>query len=244
LNDSVAIVPNSVIAKSRLENRSAPTPTRIITVNVNADLSIDPRRVVGALQAAALACSYPLATPAPTAECVSLLGDGSAYEVRFAVMSSSDVRPARTEMLAHIHRHLRYAGIGLGAGGVAPLPLATVPTLADVITESDAFGALSPEERGLLAEHFVAVTREGGETLIHEGEMPEAMFLLTGGTVEVSRGEGSQRHVLLRASPGDSVGMTDLITGTGSIVTARAVTPVTAYRVAGGAGVSSRPEPN
>ena len=73
LNDSIAIVPNSVIAKSRLENRSAPTPTRIITVNVNADLSIDPRRVVGALQAAALACSYPLSTPAPTAECVVCL---------------------------------------------------------------------------------------------------------------------------------------------------------------------------
>jgi CRP-like cAMP-binding protein len=134
-------------------------------------------------------------------------------------------------MLAHIHRHLRYAGIGLGAGGVAPLPSATAPTLADVITESDAFGALSPEERGLLAEHFVAVTREDGETLIHEGEMPEAMFLLTGGAVEVSRGEGNQRQVLLRASPGDSVGMTGLIAGTGSTVTARAVTPVTAYRL-------------
>jgi CRP-like cAMP-binding protein len=230
-NDSVAIVPNSVIAKSRLENRSAPTPTRIITVTVNVDVSIDPRRVVAALQAAALASRYPLATPAPTAECVSLLGDGSAYEVRFAVMSSSDVPPARTEMLAHIHRHLRYAGIGFGVGGVAPLPSATAPTLADVIAESDAFGALSPEERGLLAEHFVAVTREGGETLIREGEMPEAVFLLSGGTVEVSRGEGSQRHVPLRASPGDSVGMTGLITGTGSIVTARAVTPVTAYRL-------------
>jgi CRP-like cAMP-binding protein len=146
-------------------------------------------------------------------------------------MSSSDVRPARTEMLAHIHRHLRYAGVSLGPSGVAPLPSATVPTLADAITESDAFGALSPEERGLLAEHFVAVTREGDETLIHEGETPEAMFLLTGGTVEVSRGEGSQRHVLLRASPGDSVGMTGLITGSGSIVTARAVTPITAYRL-------------
>jgi small-conductance mechanosensitive channel/CRP-like cAMP-binding protein len=230
-NDSVAIVPNSVIAKSRLENRSAPTPTRIITVTVNVDVSIDPRRVVVALQAAALACHYPLATPAPTAECVNLLGDGSAYEVRFAVMSSSDVPPARTEMLAHIHRHLRYAGIGFGVGGVVPLPSAIAPTLADVIAESDAFGALSTAERCLLAEHFVAVTRESGETLIREGEIPEAMFLLSGGTVEVSRGEGSQRHVLQRASPGDSVGMTGLITGTDSMVTARAVTPLTAYRL-------------
>lgn len=231
MNDSVAIVPNSVVARSRLENRSAPTPTRTLTVTVNVDASIDPRRVVVALQAAALACRYPLATPPPTAECVSLHGDGSAYEVGFVVMSSSDVRPARTEMLAQIHRHLRYAGIGFGVGGVAPLPSAGAPVLADVIAESDAFGALSPEERGLLAEHFVAVAREAGEALTREGEVPDDMFLLSGGTVEVSCGEGSQRQVLLHANPGDSVGMIGLITGTGSIATARALTQVTAWRL-------------
>src|SRR5262249_16991182 len=36
-HDSVAIVPNSVMAKSRLENRSAPTPMRGITVAVSID---------------------------------------------------------------------------------------------------------------------------------------------------------------------------------------------------------------
>jgi small-conductance mechanosensitive channel/CRP-like cAMP-binding protein len=229
LNDSIAIVPNSVIAKSRLENRSAPTPTRSITVAVRADASIDPRRVVAALQAAVLACRNPLPSPAPTIECVSLLGDGNAYEVRFVVMSSSDVRPARTEVLAHIHRHLRYAGIGFGVGGVARLPSASVPTIADLLTESDVFGALAPEERGLIAEHLVSVAWERGEMLIREGEMPEAMFLLSGGTVEVSHAEGNRRGVLLCASPGDSVGMTGLIAGTASLVTAIALTSVTAY---------------
>jgi CRP-like cAMP-binding protein len=41
-----------------------------------------------------------------------------------------------------------------------------------------------------------ATARFGGsssyaETLIREGETPDAMFLLSGGTVEVSRDEGS-----------------------------------------------------
>jgi len=147
------------------------------------------------------------------------------------VKSGSDVLPARTEMLAQIHRHLRYAGIGFGVGGVAPLPSATAPTLADVMAESDAFGALSPEERDQLAEHFVVVRLENDEALIREGQMPEAIFLLSSGTVEVSQGEGSQRRALLHASPGDSFGMIGLITGEASTVTARAVTPVTAYRL-------------
>ncbi|HUN42493.1 MAG TPA: mechanosensitive ion channel family protein [Acetobacteraceae bacterium] len=230
-HDSIAIVPNSVIAKSRLENRSAPTPTRNITVTVNADAAIDPRRVIAALNAAALACRIPLSVPAPTFECVSLLGDGNAYEVRFFVSSSDDVRPARTEMLAQIHRHLLHAGIGFGVGGVAPLPSPSVPTIQDLLAESDMFGALAPEERGVFAEHFVAVRLEKGETLIREGEMPEAVFLLSGGTVEVARGEGNRRQVLLCASPGDTLGMIGLITGMASFVTATALTPLMAYRL-------------
>jgi len=230
-HDSIAIVPNSVIAKSRLENRSAPTPTRNITVTVNADAAIDPRRVIAALSAAALACRIPLSAPGPTFECVSLLGDGNAYEVRFFVRSSEDVRPARTEMLAQIHRHLLHAGIGFGVGGVAPLPSPPVPTIKDLLAESDMFGALAPEERGLFAEHFVPVRLEIGETLIREGEMPEAVFLLTGGTVEVARGEGNRRQVMLCASPGDTLGMIGLITGMASRVTATALTPVTACRL-------------
>jgi CRP-like cAMP-binding protein len=229
LNDSIAIVPNSVIAKSRLENRSAPTPTRSITVTINTDAAIDPRQVIAALDAAALACRYPLRGSAPTAGCVSLLGDGSAYEVRFLVASSDDIRPARTEMLAQIHRHLRHAGISLGVGGVAPLPSASVPTIADLLAGSDMFGALTPEERGLFAEHLAPVAWERGETLVREGESPQAVFLLASGTVEVARGEGDRKRVLLRASPGDSIGMTGLIAGTGALATATALTPVTAY---------------
>jgi small-conductance mechanosensitive channel/CRP-like cAMP-binding protein len=231
LHDSIAIIPNSVMAKSRLENRSAPTPTRNITVTVNADAAIDPRRVIAALDAGALACRFPLSIPEPTIECVSLLGDGNAYEIRFFVRSSDDVGPARTEMLAQIHRHLRHAGIGFGIGGVAPLPSPSVPTIAELLAQSDMFGALAPEERGLFAEHFVPVTWEKGETLIREGEMPEAVFLLSAGTVEVSRGEGNRRQVLLFASPGDSLGMIGLITGMASFVTDTALTPVAAYRL-------------
>jgi len=231
MHDSIAIVPNSVIAKSRLENRSAPTPTRNITVAVNADASIDPRRVIAALNAAALACRIRLSTPEPTFECVSLLGDGNAYEVRFFVGSGDDVRPARTEMLAQIHRHMLHAGIGFGVGGVAPVPSPSVPTVDDLLAESDMFGALAPEERGLFAERFVAVGREKGETLICEGEMPEAVFLVSGGTVEVARGERNRRQVLSYAVPGDTLGMIGLITGTASFVTATALTAVTAYRL-------------
>ena len=227
--NSIAIVPNSVIAKSRLENRSAPTPTRGVTVSVSTDAAIDPRRCVAALEAAVRACWLPLAQPKPTINCVGLQGDGIVYEIRFIVGATGEIPSARTEMLSKVHRHLRHAGISLGVSGIAPLPSASVPTIAEVMAELDLFGPLAPDERALLGEHFAVVDREPGETLIREGEMPEALFLLTAGTVELTRGEGAGRQAVLRSSPGDSIGMLALITGRPALLTATALTQVTAY---------------
>ncbi len=244
LENSVAIVPNSVIAKSRLENRSEPTPTRSVTLTVHADATADARSCIAALEAAALACRLPLPDPAPTVNCVALQGDGSAYEIGFVVPTSHEIPSARTEMLVQVQRHLRHAGIALGIGGVAPQPSATKPSLTELIASSDLFGALSPEEQHLFIEHFVATSRTSGETLFQEGETIGALFLLAAGTVEVWRLRGAGRQVLFRASPGDSIGMIGLITGTASLATATALTPISAYRLDKNAfSVSIRTQP-
>jgi hypothetical protein len=224
-------VPNSVIARSRLENRSAPTPTRSLTVTIRADPSIEPARRITVLSAAALACQLPLPDPAPVVSCTSLNGDGNIYEISLAVGAGRLIPAARTEILKLVHRHLHYAGIALRVGGVAPRESAAVPTLADLMVASALFGPLLPEERGLIAEHFVAISHDQGETLLCEGEMPDAVYLLVNGTIEVARGSGVDRRVVLRASPGDSVGMVALITGTPLPSTATALTSVTAYRL-------------
>lgn len=232
LHDSIAIVPNSVIAKSRLENRSAPTPTRSLTITISVDPSIEPGRCIAALNAAALACRLPLPDPPPVIGCTDLKGDGSVYEISFAVGASRLIPAARTEILGLVHRHLYWAGIALSVSGIAPPASASVPTLADLMAASDLFGSLTPEERDLFAEHFVPIGRDQDETLLREGEMPDAVYLLAGGTIELAQGGGAGRRVLLRASPGDSVGMMALITGSPLLTTATALTPVTAYRLA------------
>ena len=232
-NDSIAIVPNSVIAKSRLENRTAPTPTRSVMITIHTDASIDPPRVLAALRAAALSSRYPLAAPAFSAECLGLSGDGNAYDLRFVVTTSDEVRPARTDILAQIHRHFRHAGIGFGVSGVEPQPPARPPTLHDMLAASDAFGALAPAQRETLAEHFAPTSVAPEQTLLREGACSDAVYLLIGGAVEITRTRGDGRHVLQHASPGDTVGMLDLITGMPATVTARTLTPVSAYRLAG-----------
>lgn len=210
-------------------NRSAPTPARGVTVSISTEAAADPRRCLAALNAAVQACRLPLAQPAPKILCVGLQGDGITFEVRFVVATTPDVAAARTEMLALAHRHLRHAGISLGIAGIAPPPSLPAPTCSELLAESDLFGPLADTERALFARHLVTVTREPGETLIHQGAVPKALFLLVSGTVELTQGDGDSKRVLLRPSPGDSIGMIGLITGSPSPTTATALTSVTAY---------------
>ena len=231
LGNSIAVVPNSVIAKSRLENRSAPTPTRSVTLPITIDAAVDPRRCIIALQAAAQACRTPLATPKPTVNCIGLQRDGNLYQIRLTVGISRDIERARTEAYGLIHRHLRYAGIGLAAPGIDPLPAALVPNLSDLMADSDLLGKLAPDERGLFAEHFAAVHYDTDEVLIKQGDTPDAVLLIATGTVDVSRTDTNGTRVLLRASPADSIGAVPLILGMPALFTATAMTPVTAYRL-------------
>jgi small-conductance mechanosensitive channel len=230
-HSSVAVVPNSVIAKARLENRSAPTPVRTVSLTVSVDAGVDPRRCIAALTAAAQACRIPLSSPKPVVTCTALRGDGNSYEVRFTVGISRDIEPARTEALALMHRHLRFAGIGLGVEGVTPLPHAPRPTLADIMAESDLLGQLPDDERHVFAEHFVAKTFEAGETLVRQNDVPKVVFMIASGTVELTRDGDLGPHVLMRASPGDSISAMALIAGMPSPFTATALTPVSTYRL-------------
>jgi small-conductance mechanosensitive channel/CRP-like cAMP-binding protein len=227
--NSIAIVPNSVIAKSRLENRSAPTPTRGVTVTVTVEAAANPQHCLAALTAAVRACRLPLPQPEPTISCTGIKGDGITFEIHFLVAASRDIASARTEMVCHVHRHLRHAGISLGISGVSPLPPQRPPTISELMAESDLFGPLAASEQALLAQHLVPVTCEQGETLMCQGKLPEALFLLSAGTVELTQGEGAARRVLLRASPGDTVGMIALITGIPPTSNATALTAVSAY---------------
>jgi small-conductance mechanosensitive channel/CRP-like cAMP-binding protein len=231
LHNSIAVVPNSVIAKARLENRSAPTPARSVTLSINVDAAIDPRRCLAALLAAAQACRIPLPTPAPAVNCVGLQGDGNLYQIRFTVAMSRDIEGARTEAFSLVHRHLRHAGIGLGIPGVEPLPPVPVPTLADLMTESDLLGQLAPDERGAFAEYFEATHYEAGQILVRQDALPDALFLIASGTVDASRTDKLGTQVLLRASPADSIAAMSLLTGVPSVYSATAMTPVMAYRL-------------
>jgi small-conductance mechanosensitive channel len=206
VQDNVAIVPNSIIAKARLVNRSAPTPRRAGTVTIRLDARADPDHCLATLTAAVRACRLVLAEPAPTVACTGLQGDGVDYEVSFSVTASDLLIAARTELYARIHRHLRHEGIALAISG-ARMPLRVeVPSLAGLLERSDLFGVLGPAHRERLGEYFTAVEMQTGEVLMRKGEVPETLFVIASGTVEITLDRPDGPQPIHWLSPGETLG--------------------------------------
>lgn len=230
--NNIAIVPNSVMAKARIINRSRPSLVRGGTVTVRLDPAIPPENCEAALIAAARSCPMLLATPAPEAACTGLNGDGCSYQLNFSVASSSLLTKAQDQLLTAMHRHLRAAGIALTVAGQTTLPAPPAPTPAEMLKHSELFGKIEPEQRDLLASHFETINLQTGETLIRQGAAPDALYILAHGAVAVTIADppGPPR-VVNHMRPGESLGAIGLITGANYAATATALTPVKAYRL-------------
>lgn len=120
-----------------------------------------------------------------------------------------------------------------------------VPTLGQLLEQSDLFGVVAAAERDLLIPHFRSHSLHRGETLIREGEMPDAMFLIASGAAEITTATPLGPRVVHRTSPGESLGAIGLITNTPYTATATALTALQAYRLAKpdiAAAIKARPE--
>ena len=177
-NGDVAVVPNSVMAKSRLVNHSLPAPVRRTTVEVRLDPRVMPERCRAALGAAVKACRLPLPDPAPAVVQTALRGDGAAYEIAFSVAGNEVVGPARTEMLAQVQRHLFHAAIPLAVEGLAEVPRLALPTSTDLLAGSDLFGTMAGPARDLLAALMSELSLAPGETLFAQDDPAEALYVI------------------------------------------------------------------
>ncbi len=229
---NIAVVPNSVIAKARLVNRSLPTPMRRDKIELRLESAASPPACIAALDAAVKTCRLLLETPAPAIACTALQGDGNIFEIWFSVADADHLASARTELFAQLHRHLRHAGISPGIAGIAAVLRAAPFSPAELMAGSDLFGGIAGPQRDLIASRFTEIQLLPGATLIEQGVVPEALFIIAGGALEITIQRPREApHVAARMGPGETIGAIGLITGSPYAATATALTPVRAYRL-------------
>jgi small-conductance mechanosensitive channel len=83
--DDVAIVPNSVVAKSDIVNRSSPTRIRSAFIELSCPATSNPERVIDTLQQATVLCPPILPAPLSSAVLTRLGPTENRYRVNFSV---------------------------------------------------------------------------------------------------------------------------------------------------------------
>jgi small-conductance mechanosensitive channel/CRP-like cAMP-binding protein len=221
--DDVAIVPNNIVTKAQLINRSLPTTRRSATVDVPCDFRVSPEWVIDRLLEATLLCPTILQTPAPKARFARFGSKRNRYTISFNVVDSAQVGRSKSMLLRHAWRLLSHAGVLSGGGedrrGFNPAPISTLELLRSVVL----FEHLSPVQLEALGKLAVSRVAERDQVLFSEGEASAALYIVASGIVEVSkRLENEQTHLLGSIGPGDYIGSMSLLTGEPYAATATA----------------------
>jgi len=225
--DDVAIVPNSVVAKSDIVNRSSPTRVRSAFIELSSPAASSPEQVIDTLKQATILCPTILAVPASSAVLTRIGSRKSRYRVSFSVADTEHLSSTKDQLLRHARRQLYYSGLyfprdaSAERGGSAVLPLLEDITL---------FEALGAEQMAELAAHLTPRSLEPGEVLFVQGGTEATLFIIASGILQVSQNsDHSGSQIVGSIGGGDYIGEVSLLTGSPYAATATARTHCRLY---------------
>jgi small-conductance mechanosensitive channel/CRP-like cAMP-binding protein len=232
--EDVAIVPNSVVAKSDIVNRSFPTRVRSASIELSCPATSDPERVIDTLQQATLLCRTILPVPRSSAVLTRLGSAKNLYRVNFSVSDTEHLSTTKDLLLRDARRQLYYSGLyfpltqdirtpdeGMGRPIHAALAL-----LQDIML----FEALETEQLAELAAHVKPRSLEPGEVLFGQGGTEATLYIVASGILQISqRTELSGQQTVGSIGAGDYIGEVSLLTGASYAATATARTHCKLY---------------
>jgi small-conductance mechanosensitive channel/CRP-like cAMP-binding protein len=233
--DDVAIVPNSVVAKSNIVNRSFPTRVRSASIELSCPAASNPERVIDLLQQAALMCPTILPSPPAGAVLTRLGPRRSRYRVNFSVSDTRHLSMTKDLLLRQARRQLYYSGLyfpsaaqdmRMADAGVDRPSHAVLPLLRDMVL----FEPLEAEQLAELAAHSKPRSLEPGEVLFAQGGTEATLYIVVSGILQITQHtelSGQQPAGFIGA--GEYIGEVSLLTGTPYAATAAARTHCKVY---------------
>jgi small-conductance mechanosensitive channel/CRP-like cAMP-binding protein len=234
--EDIAIIPNSVMAKLEVVNRSVPSGRRTVSANVRCPATVDPERVIQVLDEATLLCPAVLETPASSVALTGLGRRWNHYTIAFSVAETSLMGGTKSLLLRHASKQLRYAGLlepdadGVSRPSARAKPV--IPAPRDVLGDLVLFEHLQPMQLEDLASRMTTRVLEPGEILFAEGAADATLYIVVSGVLEITRATGTTTSLTLgRIGAGEYIGEVGLLTGSPHAATARARTHCVAYEL-------------
>lgn len=216
--DDIAIIPNNLVAKAEIINRSFPSQQRAASVEITCRRSAAPERVIEALLQATLLCPDMLKKPAPHAVLAQLGAKRNVYEISFFVARTNQLATTKDLLLRGARRQLYYRGFldkeRDGEAGALPR------LLSDLVL----FENLEPEQIHKIAAQAESRQLEPGERLFAEGADDTSLYVISTGVLELTRQTPANVETIGCIGAGEYVGEIGLLTGAPHAATATART--------------------
>jgi small-conductance mechanosensitive channel/CRP-like cAMP-binding protein len=225
--NDIAIIPNNLVAKAEIINRSFPSQQRAASVEIACRKSAAPERVIEALLQATLLCPDMLRKPPPRAVLAQLGPKRNVYEVSFFVARTNQLATTKDLLLRGAQRQLYYRGFldrgrdGEAGGAGEKLDTKTPHRL---LSDLVLFENLEPEQIRKIAAQAESRQLELGERLFAEGADDTSLYVIASGVLELTRQTPSALETIGCIGAGEYVGEIGLLTGAPHAGTATART--------------------
>jgi CRP-like cAMP-binding protein len=231
--NDVVTLPNSLVAKAEIVNRSYPLKKTASSVEISYPAEAPPDRVIETMLDATLLCPEILRSPLPSAFVVRLGPTRNGYRISFTVESTTHLASAKDSLLRAARRQLHYAALleedhqRLADGEAARRPSAAHRLLGDMVL----FESLDREQVAGLADQLQLQRMEPGEALFAQGAKDAALYVIASGVLEVSRQVEAASEIIGCIGAGEYIGEISLLTGAPHAATVIARTHCQIYRL-------------
>ncbi len=192
-NNDVAILPNSVIAKAKLINFSAPSGTHGARLRVRLEANQGPTAGSNLLKEVLLGSTHILRAPEPKVMVSELNADSIEFELAYSITDISLQAEAQNDILERIFQATRAIGAALAPrlGAVATSASADLSTAYRLLAQVSLFTTLTAQEKSTLSRQMRRKDYKPGDIVVPQGTILSALSIITDGVlVAVEDAEG------------------------------------------------------
>jgi small-conductance mechanosensitive channel/CRP-like cAMP-binding protein len=217
--NDVVVVPNSAVAKLRIQNHSAGAKRYSESLTVSVDSRNEPELALEVLKQAAMACPSVSEKPLPSAQATDIKGDRINYTVYFSTASIASAGEARSQLITQLYKRARPVFALCLSSAVAHDSTTDSPPIFlfpenELLNHLPMLEPLSDAERATLNARVIRHHFQAGEELLTQGTDLKSAHFLFSGVVQVTRQVQDGRVLKMRKlGPGDSFGDIALLTG-------------------------------
>ena len=233
----VAIIPNSVIAKSKLVNCSSPTEVHGTHVRIKLASSLSPERLRTLLREVLLSSTHVLQSPEPSVTVKDVSAEMVELELTYSVADVSASSRAQNEIFDRAYRAISSVG-GEFAPRLASLPRQAVQEQTDepgvparLLAGLSLFSSLTADERNALAAQMQRKDYKPSDVVVKDGSILQSLFVISDGVLVVTAQEGNDRRECGRLAPGEFFGEFGLLNEESSHTEITALTRAVIYEL-------------